>query len=157
MRFVKQRNQFSCGILAIINTKKWLGLKASYKKDYKKTARFCKTTTDGTKREKISAALDKLSDYLTYEFMYLVTFKQIKEHLVTGGAIILEYFFLEYPGMHDGHYEILMYENEKFYSINGMSSAPAKQIISEDNIKKKLRCKKFREIGSPSAWFLNRL
>ena len=34
MRWIKQRNNFSCATIAILNLMKWLGLRISYKRDY---------------------------------------------------------------------------------------------------------------------------
>lgn len=117
---------------------------------------MCNTDPEsGTDRKNITKVLRKFKDVIGFSFKYLVNLKEIETYLSQPGtAIILEYTFKEENGVYDGHYEILFFENGQYWVVNGMRPAPAKQVIEREQIKKRLRCKKDRKFGSPSAWFL---
>lgn len=147
---------FSCGAIALINSLKWCGLNLSYRCDYNIFVEMCNTDPEsGTDRKNITKVLRKFKDVIGFSFKYLVNLKEIETYLSQPGtAIILEYTFKEENGVYDGHYEILFFENGQYWVVNGMRPAPAKQVIEREQIKKRLRCKKDRKFGSPSAWFL---
>lgn len=152
---MKQKNQFGCGPIGVINVLKWTGLQLTYKEDYKTFADICGTDQEGTDRGNITRALKKFKKYLRFVYKKLITFKQVDEHIRAGNCVLYEYFFPE-NGEYDGHYELLLFEDGVYYVVNGMYPAPAKQVIEREEIKKRLRCKMYRDIGSPSGWFLYR-
>lgn len=157
VRFLRQKDQYSCGPVAVINALKWAGLPLTYKSDFKEIKTRCKTTADwGTTPHNISKVLSQY-DELSFEIKQLITLKDIEEHLLSGGAVILEYWFKD-ETLYDGHY-VFIYEREgnDFVVVNHMSDGSAVQVCSRQNLKSMLRCKKYRYTGSPSAWLIRKV
>lgn len=155
MRFIRQRDQYSCGPIAIINALKWAGAYLTYKSDFKKIKNLCKTTISwGTTPENISKVLSVYSEHINFEVKALITLKIIDKHLKSGGSVILEYWFNE-DGVYDGHYVfIFRKDGHDFIAVNNMNGAPAAQPCTRQMLKSMLRCKKYRHTGSPSAWLI---
>lgn len=157
MRFIRQRDQYSCGPIAILNALKWTGISITYRSHFKKIKTLCKTTMNwGTTPENITKVLLDYSEHLNFEIKELVTLKSIDKHLKAGGALILEYWFNE-DGIYDGHYVfIFQRDGHDFITVNNMNAAPAAQPCTRQMLKSMLRCKKYRHTGSPSAWLINK-
>jgi hypothetical protein len=59
-KYYKQRNEYSCAVIAILNALVWAGVKsATYDKMYKKLIKDCKTDRDGTFDEDFERVLTK--------------------------------------------------------------------------------------------------
>lgn len=158
MRFVRQRDNFTCGPVSIFNALKWAGFSSTYKQHFFKIKFYCKTTYDwGTTPENITKTLSKYSKYLSFSRKELITLKEIDVHLNNGGAIILEYWFKEANKLYDGHYVFIFRENEHdFIAVNGMEGPLTVQPCPRNMLKGMLRCRKYRHTGSPSAWLINK-
>lgn len=64
MRFVKQRNGYTCGPIALLNLGKALGLPWTYKSHFKQLVEACQTDKDGTIRSLLQRVMHQLfSDY----------------------------------------------------------------------------------------------
>ena len=157
MRYVKQKDQYSCGPIAIMNALKWAGLQTTYKTHFHRIRTLFKTTMSwGTTIDNMTATLLKHGRYLSFTTKSLVTLKEIDRHLAQGGAVILKYWFKESAG-YDGHYVFLFREEgHDFIAVNAMLGTPAAQPCPRDMLKSMLSCKKYRHTGSPSAWFITR-
>ena len=57
VRWIAQKNKFSCGPIAILNILKWVGFPVSYKKDYNFWKKKCKCNCFGTHQ---SNKIDKI-------------------------------------------------------------------------------------------------
>ena len=156
MRYVRQRDQYSCGPIAIMNALKWAGLSATYRTHFHKIRSLCKTTMSwGTTPKNMTVTLEKYSKCLSFTTKSLVTLKEIDKHLAAGGAVILEYWFLDDEmGYYDGHYVFVFREREHNFIIVNAIDVPVTYPCSRDMLKSILSCKKYRHTGSPSAWFL---
>lgn len=156
VRFLRQRDQYSCGPIAILNALKWAGLQLTYKDNFKQIKKLCKTTASwGTTPENITNVLSKYTEHLNFEIKALITLKDIERHLKKGGAVILEYWFKENLDIYDGHYVfIFQIFGKDFVVANGIDGKEAIHICSRKELKSMLRCKRYRNTGSPSAWLL---
>lgn len=158
MRFIKQKDQYSCGPIAIMNALKWAGLHTTYKTHFYKIKSLCKTTILwGTTPDNMTTTLLKHSKYLSFTTKSLVTLKEIDKHLNAGGAVILEYWFKdEGMNLYDGHYVFIFRERGyDFIAVNAIGISVA-QPCPRDMLKSMLSCKKYRHTGSPSAWFISK-
>lgn len=157
VRYVKQKDHYSCGPIAIMNALKWAGLYTTYKTHFHKIRSLCKTTISwGTTPDNMSAALLKHRKYLSFVTKSLVTLREIEKHLDSGGAVILEYWFWDEMD-YDGHYVFIFREyGYDFIAVNDMSGAPTAKPCPRDMLKSMLSCKKYRHTGSPSAWFISK-
>ncbi len=157
MRFVKQRDNYSCGPIGVINALKWAGFPLSYQKHFRKIKKKCKTTRSwGTLVDRISVALDWYVGQIEYEREQLVTYRRLLRHLKQGGSAILEYWFKEDNGTWDGHYVFIFMEDGEFVVTNPLEGG-TKEVVSADYIKAALRCRKYRVTGSPSAWLIRKV
>jgi len=93
IRYIKQRDETSCGPIAIINILKWLGCNITYK--YLDTARtLCgwesgNTAASGTTDRGLRFALNTLKIYAIHRNS--PNLKLLDNHLNKGGAAIVEY------------------------------------------------------------------
>lgn len=155
VRFLRQRDEYSCGPIAVLNALKWAGLSLTYKQNFKEIKELCKTTKSwGTTPSNITNVLSQYIEYICFEVKELITLKDIEKHIKHGGALILEYWFkddLEF----DGHYVFILEKDEDSFIIaNGMIGDLALSTCSREELKNMLRCKKYRCTGSPSAWLI---
>ena len=157
MRFLRQRDQYSCGPVSVINALKWAGLPLSYRKHYKKIKKKCKTDKGwGTYTHNITKTLGGFKE-IWFETVPLITYRQLKDHLMNGGAAILEYWYREDDGSYDGHYAfVYMTHDLEFVVVNDMWTETVKR-VEPNYIKEKLRCRKYRSTGSPSAWLIRKV
>ena len=136
MRFIRQRDDHSCGPVAIINALKWAGVPVTYRTHFRRIKRLCRTTQDwGTRREDMSKALARYGLALRYEVRSLVTLQEMEKHLLSGSALILEYWFRE-GEKYDGHY-VFIYHNDDhgFMVVNDMTSGQAAQPRTRKELK----------------------
>lgn len=93
IRYIKQRDDTSCGPVAIINVLKWLGCKVTYK--YLDMARFlCKwydgsTGESGTTDRGLRHALNILKIHAIHKSSK--SLKILDRHIEKGGIAIVEY------------------------------------------------------------------
>lgn len=62
VRWIAQKNTFSCGPVAILNVLKWAGFPISYKKDYNFWKKKCKCSNYGTHQPKFQDCLQNLKN-----------------------------------------------------------------------------------------------
>lgn len=91
-RYCKQRDQYRCGPIAILNALKWAGKKVTYKKHIERLTRECKCKAPkGTWWFDITRVLRKYG-FSIYKRRVLSA-KEIKKHLSNGGAIIVNAYW----------------------------------------------------------------
>lgn len=59
VEYIKQRNKYSCGPVAIMNTLIYLGKDIDYERDYKKYMRLCRCDKEGSDKDGVTRALRK--------------------------------------------------------------------------------------------------
>ena len=92
IKYVKQRDQYTCGPVALLNLDKWRGLSPTYK-DLPRYKRLCKTDSTGTQPRQFEKVVGKRGRKLSYS--------QIKKH---PGAFILNTKWPE----DGGHYFLVL-------------------------------------------------
>ena len=89
VRYVKQKDNSSCGPIALINTLKWLGFKTSC--DFLLTARnLCKWDEDGTTDLNLERALKYFN--IKKKRKVQPSLDDIDKHIDSGGAVLISYF-----------------------------------------------------------------
>ena len=139
MRYLVQRNEFSCGPIAIINTLKWCGARATYSSHYKKLVKDCKTDIHGTSDSAFSYQLKRYTRGLVSEIVTDVgpELNNIMSHLENGGLVLLAHELPRY-----GHFVCLTYNAEAILAINDHKGNTKK--ISKRTLKSWL---KFKDIN----------
>ncbi len=88
-RYVRQRNDYSCGPVALLNALKWAGRKGAYRKDIELLKAECGTTRKGTPFANMVYAARFHRGYFSVTSKRNVTIADINAHLRRGGAVIL--------------------------------------------------------------------
>lgn len=87
-RYVRQRNNYSCGPVALLNALKWAGRKCSYK-DLCAIQAQCRTTKQGTPFLDMVYAARLYKGDFSVVARHHVTLAKIDAHLKNGGIVIL--------------------------------------------------------------------
>jgi len=93
MRYLRQRDQFTCGPVAIMNAIRWAGGEARYEDKFDDYVERCRCVPPwGTKHGAFDRVLREEGGGL-YEVrrVYRPTIPQMTQHLLNGGAVILNY------------------------------------------------------------------
>lgn len=161
MKFLKQRNGYSCGPLAIMNSLIWAGQKITYRAFYDKVFKKCKTDKDGTHSDDFEKALRCFSKkhFSVRKKIKNVSIEEIIYFLSEGYSIILS--SIEIEGLtpqwlwNRGSSELewhlsfwYKYKNGKFKCAQNKRGITRKQLekLLENTYKK----------GQPEFWFLKR-
>lgn len=99
-RYIKQRNYFECGPVAIINALKWLGFNAQGC-HVKHTRKECGTDKDGTTSEAMRKVIDTHIHRNTY--VECPTLAMLDSALELGRAFILNYGYVRDDGEEEWH------------------------------------------------------
>ena len=156
MRYCKQRDSYSCGLVAVLNSMKWVGVRVSYDwvKPKQRTRGFSKILGIGVKN--LSSLLRRsLQDECDIRFAAPPTYGCVKKHLEQGGIIILCSAYNTNPDT-DGHYFLLtdVTSSGKTYTTINLYLNQTVAHIRSNTLRKHLS---FRKPGYPRAWFLRKL
>jgi len=157
MRYIKQKDTYSCGPVALINALKWAGFKYTYK-DLKRFQRLCKCTyPNGCSWNDFTSAIRSMSKLMTTTRKNWPGILDINNHLREGGIIVLSY---RLDPLDNSHYLLIVdYDPaKKEYTVvnkdGGEKRAESK--ISWGDMAEILKHHYVveRRLESPSAWFL---
>ena len=160
-RFVKQKDKFRCGPIAIINALRWAGIDIKYN-EVKPIGELCGCVAQGgCVPIKFDLALrKKVGEYFKVKLVAAPIFPEIEEHLRSNGIIVLYYRWVQDSKNKTGcHYTL----------ITGISdSGGTVYIVNRSRIEKTFRGVRrktfmkwelrFRNVYDPEivmAWFLS--
>ena len=86
-RWIKQRNSYSCGPVAMLNVLKWAGLDVSYNQHFEEWSEHCRCDETGTNA--LGRALKKLSRFVLVGKPESSNLRRIKSQAKRGCGIIL--------------------------------------------------------------------
>ena len=162
MRYIRQPDEISCGPTAILNALKWGGMPVTHD-DLPKIQFACKTVNayDPFDTENAGTYDHDFDRTLRYAGAPLFdvkrknsfSFKSVKEHLLSGGAVCIGYYWVE-NGKEGAHFAFIeKIEKGYWVTINDHSSSSAVKRRVEKTVRKWLTS---RKMGCPSVWFLTR-
>lgn len=168
-KYVKQKDKYNCGPVAILNIAKWAGEKTSYKKEWKHLKTVCKSIPPfGTDSKDLSSAIKKRLGKYFYEHMESPTLSKINLCLDDGGAVIVkfswwskgeeidlnQYAYYIKPASWTGHYVAIIGRTKNGYltcnfgsSVGTLYSWPKRSFrhyLGNDGC------------GKPDAWFFTK-
>ncbi len=160
-RYLKQRDGYSCGPVAIMNVVKWAGLTFSYKNEIKFFQSICGCRpvfgTNHSNFEKALYTIAREVEGLKVKRVYKPKLWQIEDHLGAGGIIILNYYWKR-AGTHARHFMILnrvSNSGKSFLTINDYRAGPAARWTSRETFKRvNLRFQRTDSLFK--AWFISR-
>lgn len=147
--YIKQRDEFSCGPVAIINALKWAGHDYTYQA-LPTIRRLCRCKDEGTHSENLTRGLEKLKKRNKLKFKYndleYPTLLKIDKHLKKGSLI----FLYRENNQDIGHYIFINSKKENWYSVVNYS----KKTKGKMHRKTLMRLVKNRFFDMPSVWYI---
>lgn len=115
IRYLQQKDHYSCGPHSIINAMKWAGHEATKKNYFKKICKMCECSPKlgGASMENLDLALQHFQKKGMFKvcFRYVSpSIKMIDEQLAKGRAVLLKYRHGEPKG--GGHYTLCVGKTE---------------------------------------------
>lgn len=160
IRYIKQRDRSSCGPVAMVNVLKWAGESVTYKNVSEFKSKWHSNTEDyeGVMPESMTKALRNLGQVRFYN-RNNVKIKQIDDHLLTGGIIVILFSQRGDDNDRHGHYYLIVGTSGKKYRVvNSFRTRPAETLITRNFLLKDLRSSRyFSKTGHPKAWFIRRV
>jgi predicted double-glycine peptidase len=116
-RWIRQRNNYSCGPVAIMNLLKWLGESVTYANDYAYWLKQCKTAKYGTSLYNFTRVLYNL-DGIKISPRNVPNIGVIDEALLNGRAVVMKSAYIS-NDVYEGHYYLITDCTDKsYYCVN---------------------------------------
>jgi hypothetical protein len=160
-RYLKQRDKYSCGAIALLNALKWAGYQINYRRDFGRAYRACKCNKDGVYTNNFDTAIRRYKKLIVLpecESFEAPPIKLIDECLENHGAIAMAYIY-----KYNGHVEVSHMTlcigrkgNQYVFVNNARQAKKAITLHKRSTVVKMLR---FRDpyCGGCEVWFLNKL
>lgn len=146
MRYLKQRDRYTCGPIAVINALKWAGVKVSYNSHFNRIKKISKCKFDGVDYDGITKAIKNYKSIFTMWENHFVRISDIDAYLKSGASIILEYYYkdLESPDKYSGHFVFISGKWGKYFLlVNNYQKGPALQLCKRRELINMLKNKTF--------------
>lgn len=118
IRWIAQKNLYSCGPVAILNTLKWLGARVSYKKNYGLWKKKCRCNHEGTHQHYFQGCLDTIKNALVTP-KNLPTMACIEDSLDRGRLVIMKSSYMMDTRNVEGHFFIVSeMTDDRFFLVN---------------------------------------
>jgi len=115
IKYLKQRDYYSCAPTAIINAMKWSGKNPTRKSHLKKLIKECKCCNKcGSEVENIDGVVRKYFSHAKYKSQESTN--TLSAHLRKGGAVILAYEYVKNDGIREAHCTFCI-DRTKYYYI----------------------------------------
>jgi len=152
MRYIGQRDTYSCGPIAVLNALKWSGMRVTSRSHMGRVNRLCNSGIAGILDRDITHALSKYRK-LKFRVRRYITMRQLDAHLRRGGCAIISHEFV-IDGEDAGHYIFIPSKtSEKFLVINDCFCGTVTHYDRKE-MTDLLRYRGFS--GSPCAWLISR-
>lgn len=119
-KYLKQRNNFSCGPIAYLNALIWHVKKAkfTYKNDYKTAVSLLECDREGTSTEDMGRVLK--ATFKHCERLPKLDLDRVKEHFLSGGAMVLGHAEVDafWNTTGDGHYSFWFLDFDNYEDFN---------------------------------------
>lgn len=142
-RYVKQRDKFSCGPVAIMNILKWSGERFSYQETIDLFRKLCECNNPrGTNHPNFDKALRAVTKRLGGFHVRRVhnpKLPEVEKHLREEGVVILNYFWRNEKEGAYRHFTLLTSVSEtgkSFLTVNDNWEGPALQRETRASVKK---------------------
>lgn len=169
MRFIKQREEFSCGPVVIINALRWAGEYTPIHKYFVDICQLCKCSyARGSSELAFDWVLRNMGEaYFTTRRVTRPTLKQVEDHLRAGGIVVMN-TREELRRLKDSRYGNRQWYARRhlyiladvsdsgtvFEAFNRYPEGPISQPIFRQQLKNEFR--RGRKDRAFKAWFLNK-
>jgi hypothetical protein len=118
IRWIAQKNLFSCGPVAILNTLKWLEFPISYHQNYEFWKRKCRCNKEGTHQHYFQKCLDNIKN-ANIIAKSLPTIENIEQALISDQLVIMKSSYILEKRKIEGHFFIISEMNhEEIFCVN---------------------------------------
>ena len=118
IRWIAQKNLYSCGPIAILNTLKWLGFPISYKQHYCFWKKKCLCTKEGTHQHYFQKCLDNIKN-ATITSKNLPTISYIEQSIQNNQLVVMKSSYMLEKRKVEGHFFIISdMTDEQFFCVN---------------------------------------
>ena len=159
-RYAHQRNKFSCGPVAILNSLKWAGCRAAYREVIPSLCQLCECVRPkGTYHDPFDRALRAVAKPagMHVRRVFHPKLAEVENHLEEGGAVILNYVYRPRIGRDWRHF-ILMVDigqgGKHFLLVNDHKTGPPAQWVTRRELKR-INFRFQRTDRSFKGWFLS--
>jgi hypothetical protein len=155
IRYIKQRNCYSCVPIAILNIYKWLGKKVTYKSSYKKLLKQTKCDKNGSCEQNYAKVLYKMPNLFIDELCCGKIGKKyfcelIDYHLKHGCIILIKYFY-KLGKKTNSHLALIIKQTPCYYLCLNIAAGETRVYIN----KRVMKALYFKE-SDPKAWILSK-
>lgn len=145
MRYVKQKDKYACGPIAVLNALKWAGASAPYKKTFKRLKKLTDCTIGGSDYDGIVKAIKHYPKVFDFIENHFIEMSDIDYYIKEGASIILEYYYkdLEVSDGYVGHFVFIAGKWDNYYLVvNNYVDGEALQICSRRELRNMIKSKK---------------
>lgn len=112
MRWIRQRNKFSCGVVAILNVMKWAGRGATYEKDYAPIAKRLRLSRTGSCPKAFEQALSAVKQIQVKKKLD-PSLRDLRRAIGPDSIVVLRYTH----SRNINHVVLLEKQNQNFFFI----------------------------------------
>jgi len=150
VRYLRQKDGYSCGPIALMNAIKWSGRKALYT-DLKKFQRLCECTARrGCDRISLCKTLRKF--FINVKQTIIPKKRDIDQWLKLGNVVLLQYYWAK----NRSHFALIVEKTDKTYRCINIYKGKTITNTRTNTLKKYLRPRKDCDIQIPCAFFIRR-
>jgi len=153
--FVSQRDEFSCGPVALFNALRWSGHQATCREVLPRLMTYMKCEPPhGTRTCQVERTLRRYSKYFSAHRLPNPSVQEIVKHLDAGGAALICFGFDDENNQRRGHYCLLVKTNEAgsmFEVVNypPREGCPSRETVSR--LKRKTLINNLRRRACPCS------
>lgn len=150
MRYIKQRDTYSCGSVAVINALKWAGYKITYNSHIKRIKKLTRNNIDGVRNEDMIKALRKYKG-IKATFKRSISLKEANKQLEKGNSLIIGFDYRDKYNEWCGHSIFVASKIDKQYKVVNDFEATA-LTFDKWEMKEVLKYRGYSH--SPVAWVI---
>lgn len=152
-QYIKQKDEFGCGPVALLNVRLWAGQSVTYKQNYEECKTTCKCL-EGTQRSHFHRALNHFApnSYNVYTNSNL-NIKDLSNHIKTDGIAVLLHYF---PDAWYSHFCLVTgRENKDDWVLINNDKNRLRQKVSHNEMKKYMKRQFIDGVWFPKLWFIS--
>ena len=152
-RYIKQKDDFSCGPVALLNVRLWAGQQITYKQNYEECKIMCKCSEEGTQRSHFQRALNyfALNSYNVYSNSHL-NIQDLTNHINADGAAVLLHYF---PGAWYSHFCLVIGKKDDDWIVINDDKKQLRQKLPHDEMKVHMKRQFIDGVWFPKLWLIS--
>jgi hypothetical protein len=159
-KYLRQRDDFSCGPIALMNVLKWAGYNITYK-DHTRFVKMCKCSKTGTFSDAFDDALRRYTKLMVLPDdgpFPAPKIELVDECLAVGGVVVFSYFYKYGGKTRISHLTVCIGAQDGRYVFVNDSPQYLKRTITTHKRKTVVKMLQFRDCGSEcDVWFVHKV